>query len=108
MATFNVLIENFNTHMPEKYDILGVLKDDWKHKKKKKELLNDRREIKSFIDSKLRYHFWGRCEYEFIILPWPYREKDIEEQMYKIDIYEQCKMNLDLIVDLFINDMKSK
>ena len=78
--------------------------------------------------------FWARCEYEFLIAPWPFGCKQmyddlkiflpvynigdlghdikfcniITRSMEKIDIHEQLMMNIDLIVDILKEEFKIK
>lgn len=118
MKQFNVLIENNNKF--EAYDIMPYLKSCW-HKlvrSIKKYGENDYRkhpktldEIKEWVIQELKYNYWCRCEYEMILSPWPsYTNENGEEiikdgKCRKIDIYDQCKMNIDLIVRLFIEEI---
>ena len=44
--------------------------------------------------------FWGNATWEFVAIDWPYRETIEESRPVKIDVYEQLKPNLPLIVDL--------
>lgn len=56
--------------------------------------------FKSFDDfsTELRhsvmYCYWGKCEYEITVCPYPYNEKYDEER--KIDVYDQLRLNWDL------------
>lgn len=47
--------------------------------------------------------FWARCEYEFLILPWPCNENEVP---YKIDIWEQLEPNLEFIAHEVIRQWK--
>ena len=64
-------------------------------------------EIKEWVIKELKYMFWGKCEYEMILSPWPYRHLEdgtpiLKSGEYKkIDVFEQAEMNIDLIVRLF-------
>lgn len=79
------------------YDILPYLSQEWGKLKpsKKKEASQD---LQGWVDKELRYQFWGRCQYEMLILPWPPRDDDSPK---KVDIYDQCVPNLELIIKLF-------
>lgn len=118
MKQFNVLIEDNNRFKP--YDIMPYLKhsfiellkrisnndedDYWKYPKTYDE-------IKEWVKKSLQYQYWARCEYEMILSPWPsYTNKNGEEiikdgRCRKIDIYEQCLMNIDIITRLFIEEI---
>lgn len=135
MKEFNVLIEDNGRFKP--YDIMKYLKNKWEEFiKSYKELYNDPDfdqtneywkypeqydEIKGWVDRELKYQYWSRCEYEMILSRWPYRELDIDTPKFKkgiaviplnegkkIDIYEQCKINLEIITDLFIKEIYNK
>lgn len=104
--TFNVIIENNGKFEP--YDIMPYLRNSYKYYKKnpwKGEVTKDSKfdVVKKWIDDELKYQYWARCEYEMILVPWP---TGTNETGKKIDIYEQCKMNLDLITELFIKELK--
>lgn len=94
---FNVIIENISRNGFEEYDILPYLSSEWKELKPatKKEVLLD---LQKWVDRVLRYQYWGRCEYEIQLLPWPDHPEDTPK---KIDIYWQASMNLPLITKLF-------
>lgn len=94
---FYVIIENVNTREFEPYDILPYLSRTWDNlKPKQKE--EAKKDIKKWVDSKLMYQYWSRCEYEFQLLSWPEGKND---KPVKVDIYWQAKPNLDLITRLF-------
>ena len=58
------------------------------------------------LDKKAMYEFWGRCEYEFLISSWP---PGPAEKPYKIDVYEQLKLNwekfVDYLYDFYLKNM---
>lgn len=89
--------------------------------------------LKKWIIDKARYMFWSRCQYEFLMASWPfgsYRinqelkkfltpEFDIDDysqnntfyniiikDMYKIDVYEQIMMNIDVVTDILFEEIK--
>lgn len=55
-----------------------------------------REEIEKEVEVAARWQFWSRCEYEFILLSWPTGPK---EAGYKMDVFEQLKMNWDRFID---------
>ena len=85
---FNVINWNFNTDTLEAYDVLPYLRNKCKGAKSLEEL-------KSLIESKSKYQFWSRCQYEVIVHGWPVQKND-----YKIDVYEQIMMNIDVIAKI--------
>lgn len=82
---------------PVPYDILPYLSQEWNKLKpsKKKEAAQN---LQSWVDGELKYQYWGRCEYEMLVLPWPPGHKDSPK---KVDVYGQCFPNLKLITRLF-------
>lgn len=58
-------------------------------------------EFKSFIESESNYMFWSRCEWEMIIHGWPVRKNN-----YKIDVHEQIMMNIDVITEILMDEVK--
>lgn len=76
--------------------------DDKTYKRKE---IKEKKDLKKFINSHFRYHYWGKCEWEFIVQDWPthFNSKDI-----KVDVYEQLKPNIDLITDIVWEQVKDK
>ena len=118
MKQFNVIIENNGKFEP--YDIMQYLKNSWYDftKSIKEYGENDwykypktLEEIKAWVKRTLKYQYWARCEYEIIISTWPsYTNSKGEEiirkdKSRKIDIYDQCEMNIDTITELFIGEI---
>lgn len=105
MRPFNVLLFEFNKNKPTYYDIMPYLISQYeKLSKRKKSNFHTFEDYKKFIQTELQYQYWSRCEYEFLISHWPQRDlKDV----YKIDVYEQCMMNIDTITEVFISNIKS-
>lgn len=126
---FNVIINEHNKFV--NYDIMPYLEntwnrfvDAWGELQTNPEFLKDPdgwwkypetdEEIKDWIIKELRYMFWAKCEYELILSPWPYRHLEdgtptLKSGEYKkIDIFEQCMMNIDIIVQLFKEDIYIK
>ena len=103
--SFYILTFNFNTKKVENYDVIPYLtrevKDFVKYGKKKVEELTDE-ELKTYVDRAARYEFWARCQWEFMVISWPYVSNTrVEEQGgEKIDAYRQIKMNLDVVTQL--------
>ena len=126
LKKFYVLNWDFNSDNIYHYDVLPYLRNryeeqvkSWKNKQKSKRFQNsiekgfitehdiekyykapeNWNELRDFIDNESRHQFWARCEYEMICHGWPVKDND-----YKIDIYEQIKMNLDIITDILYNE----
>lgn len=104
MNQFNVLNWDFNRNELKSYDVLPYFRREYeKCKKEEKPVTID--EWKEFIRQEGMYMFWSRCEYEIIISPWPPQKKDVS---VKIDVWQQIKNNLDLIVKLLMEEYDTK
>lgn len=121
--SFYAMVKNFNNGEVEKYDIMPTLYSEiydadgnisqnfCVYDSKFNRLPVDSIEkLYKFVDDKLRYHFWAKCEYEFIVIDWPYRT-DCEDvinnnRAVKIDVYEQLKPNMHNIVNLLWEEIK--
>ena len=100
---FNVLIWDFNTDKLEYYDVLPYLRKCYKKRLDNSEyhkVPKTLSEFKQFIKEESQYQFWSRCEYEMIIHGWPVRKND-----YKIDVYEQIMMNIDIITNILWDEI---
>lgn len=110
--SFYALVKDFNTGKVEKYDIMERLLDfvDWDVKHDTFHYWNkdhhqlDVRCYNDFViyaENALKYLFWGKCEYEFVIVDWPYKDDSIKESRpVKIDVYDQIEPNLELIASI--------
>lgn len=98
MKSFNVIYERNGEFIP--YDIMPYLVEQYKRIKRDKPKTFE--EIREFIKSKSMYQWWARCEYEIILSDWPCQK--VEE---KWDIYRQIMLNIDIITDVFIENIKS-
>ena len=92
-------------------------------------------QLRKWVDAFAKYQFWSRCQYEFLMAQWPFctrkinddirhyvkvnpdanNEKDdiqlcniIIKDMVKIDVYEQIRMNIDVIVDILYEEFLTK
>lgn len=111
---FNVLIWDFNRDELEHYDVLPYLRSCYKKRQERFKKGEDNRythvpetleEFKQFVEDESRYQFWARCEYEMILHSWPPR-KDGNE--YKLDVYEQIAMNVDIIAEILYQEFSRK
>lgn len=126
MRQFNVINNMYGRF--EKYDVINRLRQTWEFWEEKwAEYQNDPdiqcnpddylrkpetdEEIARWVTKELKYIFWGKCEWEMILSPWPYRHLEdgtpiLKQGEYKkIDVWDQCEMNLDLIIQIFIEDV---
>lgn len=100
MKEFNVIWYNFNSQKFEPYDIIPYLKGRYEATSKlKRPKTFD--EFKEFVKSNSMYMWWARCEYEIILADWP-----MEKHKEKWDIHRQIMMNIDIIVDVLIKNLK--
>lgn len=135
MKKFHVLYLEFNSKKVKSYDVLPYFRNCWKDKIYKKEVQEIKQskslnKLKDWIVSKSQYMFWARCEYEFLIAPWPFGCKQmyddlkiflpvynigdldhdikfcniITRSMEKIDIHKQIMMNIDIITEILFNE----
>lgn len=118
---FFVMCKNFNGKM-ESIDVIdrllsGILNERGSIKKTSFKYyvtlgeykpVKTKEELRKYIDSELRYNYWGRCEYEFIAVDWPYRDRVEDSHPVKIDVYEQLRPNIPVITDLVWNYIEEK
>lgn len=100
MKSFNVINYDCNAKKFKWYDVMPYLIERYKERKKK-----DRpkgfEEIKKFIRDESMYQFWSRCEYEILLVDWP-----CQKQSDKIDIFDQIMMNIDVVTNVFIENIQ--
>lgn len=112
MKPFHVIIGSNGEF--RSYDIMGYLVDKWFEFCEKAEIFQEepedfwkiptnKEEYKKWVDLELKYQFWSRYEYELILEQYPPNNKK-----ERIDIYWQCQLNMDLIVDIFIENISYK
>lgn len=137
IAEFNVIEYDWTGRKIKPYNVLPYFRNVWKDKTfnlSKKDVV-DKETLKEWIIKASRYTFWARCEYEFLIGPWPFGSKAMNEKlkqvltpdfnfddysqnidlsnaittdMQKIDVHEQIMMNIDIIVELLAEEFKIK
>ena len=119
---FFALYKDFNSGKIEKYDVLNVIFNtiftekgtfntrSFHYFDKKCNVLpvRTKEQLEEFIKLELRYHFWGKCEWEFIAIDWPNRDTIDESRPVKIDVYEQLEPNISVITDLVWNYIEPK
>ena len=98
---FYTIIYNINKKEFEHYDIMPYLIEEYKKKKKKKKHPKTFDEFKKFIEGASMYMYWSRCEYELILTSWP-----CEDKKEKINIHNQIMMNIDVITNLLMDNVK--
>ena len=110
MISFYVMYKDFNTGKIKQHDIIPGLKrainsDSFFLFGKKDKILpiTTIEQFKKFIDNYLRYHYWSKCEWEFIALNWPGNDKEV-----KVDAYSILKPNIPVIAELLWPEVESK
>ena len=101
---FNVLIWDINARRLTTYDVLPYFRRAYEEKKKT-DRPTTREEWIKFVESAGKYMFWSRCEWEIIVSEWPPAKED---RSVKIDVWHQINNNLDLIVDILMDEKKSR
>ena len=119
---FFAIYKDFNSGKIEKYDVLNVIFNtiftekgtfntrSFHYFDKKCNVLpvRTKEQLEEFIKLELRYHFCGKCEWEFIAIDWPNRDTIDESRPVKIDVYEQLEPNIPVITDLVWNYIEPK
>lgn len=104
---FNVLTWDVNSDSLRIYDVMPYLRECYAKRSSRRSFGIDkyggrpktRSEFLDFVDMESMYMFWSRCQWEMICHGWPVRKND-----YKLDVYEQIKMNIDIIVDILYEE----
>jgi len=93
---FNVITYDPNHKEFVSYDVIPYFIKAYKEREQKNyyPVPKTYDEFKKFVIDEGHYQFWGRCEYEIILVDWPCQK--VEK---KIDVWDQIKMNLDLITE---------
>lgn len=110
---FFVMHKEFNDGGMRPYDVLGVIfdsiftakgsiKKDFHifDKKWNKIPVRTKEQLEEFIIDKFRYHFWAKCEWEFIAIDWPHRDTIDASRPVKIDVFDQLEPNIPVITDI--------
>lgn len=98
MKSFNVIWQNINSQKFEPYNVMPYLVEQYNKAKDKPTTFE---EFKEFITKESAYMYWSRCEYEIIICGWP--NKNLED---KWDIHGQILMNLDVITNILMENVR--
>lgn len=100
MKSFNVIAYDVNGREFEPYDVMPHLMNRYASTvKSRKPVTFD--EFKNFVKSEGMHQWWSRCEYEVILSDWPPSGKE-----EKIDVWWQIEMNLDLITEILMENVK--
>lgn len=100
MKSYNVVVYDINRNVFSAYDIMPYLVR-CVNEKKPKNRPKTRDEYTKFIKAESLCQWWSRCEYEIVLSDWP--NGKIHE---KKDVYWQIMMNIEVITDLLIENVK--
>ena len=92
---FYVINEDFTKRTFEKKDVMPYLISCYKETKKNERPKNFD-ECKNFVESKSRYMYWARCQYEIVI------SQLIGDNTMKIDVHYQIMNNIDVVTRIFM------
>lgn len=96
---FNVIVYDFNRDKFIPYDVIPYFVKAYEESKEKdwKKTPVTFEEFKKFVKDEGMYQFWGRCQYEVILVDWPNQKTE-----RKIDVWEQIEMNLDIVTKILM------
>lgn len=114
---FYALYKNFNTGQLERIDVLNVIfthiiknnklnKKDfilYDHTTFKSIPITTKSQLEELLKQLFIYYYWSKCEWEFLVVDWPNKDKVSDSRPEKIDIWYQIKPNLSIITDLVWN-----
>lgn len=98
MKQFNVIIYDINRKKFKPYDVMDFFVDEYNEEENKPKTFD---EFKEFVERKSMWRFWSRCEYEIILTDWP--PSGVEE---KWDIHRQILMNIDIVTEILMENVK--
>ena len=97
MKSFNVINYDCNKKKFIQFDVIPYLVSVYNELKKRPKTFN---EFKEFVKTESQYQFWGRCEYEIILVDWPCKGRE-----EKWDVYRQIMMNLDVVTKILMQEV---
>lgn len=97
MKKFNVIIEDNGRFEP--YDIMPYLVERYIRSDNKPTTFD---EYKEFIGKNAMYQWWSRCEYEIVLTDWP-----SQKHSEKWDVYKQVMMNIDIITEILMENVRN-
>lgn len=97
-----VLNHDFNSKKIISYNVLNGWEDALKEARKKKKF-NNRETLKNYLKREFMYYYWCKAECEISV--GGLFVKDIDKDLFKIDIWSQLEPNLDRITDYVISAM---
>lgn len=127
LPKYFICAKDFNSGELEKYDILeGIFKNiltpggkintkqfsftDFDSDKPTVKSVTTREDLVKYLRDEFMYRYWSKCEWEYIIVDWPYKSNGLIEDSrpIKVDAFQQIELNFDVIVDLVWNVVSDK
>lgn len=102
LKSYNVITFDINRREFVPFDVMPYFLREYVEQRGSKNFImpQTRDEFKKFVEVWGMYQFWGRCEYEVILVDWPCQKKE-----KKIDVWEQIKMNIDTVTDTLMENV---
>lgn len=100
---WNVLLFDFNKQKIVPYNIFSTFTSQDIADRIKRDNITDYNSLKESIEIMFRAVFWSRVEYEVLV-----NGIHSKVEPFKIDVWEQIKINLDRILEYIINEMDIK
>lgn len=119
---FFAMYKDFNNGKMKPYDVLDVVfgyilnskggiknKDFHIYDKNHKQIpVRTKKQLEEFIETVFRYHFWAKCEWEFVAIDWPYGNTVDKSRPVKVDVFDQLEPNIPFITDVVWNYLEPK
>ena len=101
MTQFNVIEYDFNSKKVVPYDVLTYFRRVWNDKEFNfdKSSVTSKKDLKEWIKLVSQCQFWGRCEYECLIAPGPYRQLRVADFTDEVSEDFNKEYNVKLIID---------
>ena len=106
MVSFDVMPSLYNSILNSNGTISKRSFRIYDDKKKEYKQISTKNELRKFIRNHFLYHYWGKCEWEFIASDWPPTNRPNRDK--KVDVYHQLEPNIDLITDIVWEQIKDK
>ena len=102
MKVFNVINWNPNRKKFEPYNVIPYLVNAYNDLKEKeyKKIPKTYDEFQKFVKEESQYQFWGRCEYEIILVDWPCQKTE-----EKWDVFQQIMMNIGTVTNILMQEL---
>lgn len=107
MRSFHVINYDFNGQEFEPYDVIPYLVRQYKELVERNKEGNSyykipktKSEFWEFIKREAMSQWWGRTEYEIILVDWP-----CESHIEKWDVYKQLMMNIEIVAQILMEEV---